>query len=433
MRSHRKHIDGLDFLCLVAERFEDGEVAREARGIARNVDDALGVHIGKRLEDRFRAAGARRVDDDDIGAHALFVEARHDFRRVADNEFGIAHVVVAGVFLRVEDGRLDDFDAVDLMRFLREEQRNRTRAAVGVDDRLFALEVGKFEGLVVEHFGLRRIDLEERTRRDMERQAADAVEDGRLAPEQLRLAAHDDIVAVRLDVLMHADDMGQAPAQGLDEFLFARQLLRRRDDDDHELALPADAADDMAHDARVFVFIIYGNAQFGDDIAHSIDDFVVAFLLDMAVARIDDFMAALCKAADDGFALLAADRKLHLIAVIPRICGTERRLDENVLLPADTRDGIDDLLALRLELGHIVEVLELAAAALIVDGADWLHTVSTLFEDFRQAGLGVRLLDLRNHGPDFLPRQSIGHEDRKVLITPYTFAARAKCVNFDFV
>lgn len=354
MRSHRKHIDGLDFLCLVAERFEDGEVAREARGIARNVDDALGVHIGKRLEDRFRAAGARRVDDDDIGAHTLFIEARHDFRRVADDELRVAHVVVARVFLCVEDGRLDDFDAVNLMRFLREEQSNRTRAAVGVDDRLFALEVGKFEGLVVEHFGLRRIDLEERTRRDMERQAADAVEDGRLAPEQLRLAAHDDIVAVRLDVLMHADDMGQAPAQGLDKFLFARQLLRRRDDDDHELALPADTADDMAHDARVFVFIVDGDAQIRDDVADGIDDFVIALFLDMTVARVDDFVTALRKAANDRLIFLTAYGELHFIAVVPRICGTERRLDKDVLLAADARDGVNDLLTLRLELSHVV-------------------------------------------------------------------------------
>ena len=124
----------------------------------------------------------------------------------------------------------------------------------------------------------------------MEGQAADAVENGRLAPEQVRLATHDDVVAVRLDVLVDADDVRQALAQGLDEFLLARQLLRGRDDDDHELAVLADTADDMAQDAGVAVLIVDRDAQFSNDFAHGVDDLIVAFLLDMAVVRVDDLM-----------------------------------------------------------------------------------------------------------------------------------------------
>ena len=267
----------------------------------------------------------------------------------------------------------------------------------------------------------------------MEGQAADAVEDGRLAPEQIRLAAHDDVVAIRLDVLMDADDVRQALAQGFDEFLLARQLLRGRDDDDHELALLADAADDVAQHARVAVLVVDGDAQLCDDIAHGIDNLVVALFLDVAVARVDDLVRALCEAADDGLALAAADRELHLVAVVPRALGAERRLDEEVLLAADARDGVDDLLALGLELGHVVEVLELAAAALLVDGADWRDAVAARTQDLDEMASGVRLLDLVHGGLDGLARQRTRHKYRKFFVAPYALAARAERADLDLI
>lgn len=433
MRSHREHVDGLDFLGFVAELLEDGEVAGETGWVAGDVDDAVGLHVGEGLEDGLGAAGARRVDDDDIGAHALLVEARHDLGRIADDEFGVADVVVTGILLGVEDGRLDDLDAVDLAGFLREEQRDRTGAAVGIDDSLLALEVRELQRLVVEDLSLLRVDLEEGARRDVEGQAADAVEDGRLAPEQVRLAAHDDVVAVRLDVLVDADNVRQALAQGLDKFLLARQLLRGRDDDDHELALLADAADDVAQDARVAVLVVDGDAQLCDDIAHGIDDLVVALFLDVAVARVDDLVRALREAADDGLALAAANRELHLIAVIPRALRAKRRLDEEVLLAADARDGVDDLLALGLELGHVIEVLELAAAALLVDGTDWRDAVAARAQDLDEMASGVRLLDLVHGGLDGLARQRARHKYRKFFVAPYALAARTERANLDLI
>ena len=238
---------------------------------------------------------------------------------------------------------------------------------------------------------------------------------------------------VRLDVLVDADDVRQALAQGLDKLFLARQLLRGRDDDDHELALLADAADDMAQHARVAVLIVDGDAQLCDDIAHGIDDLVVALFLDVAVTRVDDLVRALREAADDGLALAAAYGELHLVAVIPRALRAERRLDEEVLLAANARDGIDDLLALGLELSHVVEVLELAAAALLVDGADWRDAVAARAQDLDEMASGVRLLDLVHGGLDRLPRQRTRYEDREVLIAPYTFAARAERADLDLI
>ena len=404
MRSAGEHVYGLDFYGFVAEFVEEGDVAGEAGGVAGDVDDAVWFHVGKGLQHGWRAAGARRVYDYDVSPYALFVKSWHDLRRIADDEFGIAHVVVPGIFLRIEDGRFDDFDTDDASGLLGEEQGYCTRTAVGIDDRFLTGQIGKFESLVVKHLGLRRIDLEERARRYMEVQAADAVLNGRTAPEKLRIAAHDDVVMIGLDVLMDTYDLRHFGAQHLDEFFFPRHILHSRYDDDHDVAIFAHAANDMAQDARMLIFVINRNVEFSDDFTHGIDDVVIAFLLDMAVAGVDDFMAALCKAADDSLALLAANRELHLVTVVPRRCGANGRLDEKVRLFADARDGVDDLLAFGLELRHIVKMLQLAATAFVIDAANRLHAVSALCEDFLHMAFGISLFDFVDNRHDLLPR-----------------------------
>ena len=164
MRRHAEHIDWLNFFCLIAELVEDGEVSCEAGGVAGDVDDAGGVHVGEGLEDDGGAAGSWRVDDDDIGADALVVEARHDIGGVSDEERRVLDVVVARVFPCVLDRGLYNLDAVDFAGFLRKKQRDRARAAVGIDDGFLAREIREFERFAVEHFGLRGVDLEERAR-----------------------------------------------------------------------------------------------------------------------------------------------------------------------------------------------------------------------------------------------------------------------------
>ncbi len=433
MRSAREHVHGLDFFGLVAEFVEDGDVAGEAGGVAGDVDDAVWFHAGKGLQHRRRTAGTRRVDDYDVSPYALLIKPRHDLGRIADDEFGVAHVVVPGIFLRIEDSWFDDFDADDASGLLGEEQGYRSRAAVGVDDRLLTGQVGKFQGLVVEHFRLGGVDLEEGARRDMEVQAADAILDGGTAPEEFRVAPHDDVIVIGLDILMDTDDLRQFGAQHLDEFFFPRHSLRGRYDDDHNVALFAYAANDVAQDACMLVLIVNGDVEFRDDFTHGIDHFVVAVFLDMAVSGIDDFVATLGEAADDGLALLPADGELHLVAVVPRRCRADCLLHEKIRLFADARDSVDDLLAFGLELGHIVKVLQLAAAAFVIDAADRLDAVGALGEDFFHLALGIGLFDLVNDSDDLLPGQSIRHKDRKVLIAAYAFAARTERLDFNLV
>lgn len=137
-------------------------------------------------------------------------------------------------------------------------------------------------------------------------------------------------------------------------------------------------------------------------------------------------MRALRKAADDGLPLDAPDWELHLIAVVPGTLCADGRFDKEVFLAADARDGVDDLLALGLELCHVVEVLKLAAAALLVDRAGWHDTVTACAQDLDEVGLGIRLLDLINSGLHRFSRQGSRHKDRKVFVSPYPFAARAE-------
>lgn len=433
MRSARKHIHGLDFFGLVAEFVEEGDVAGEAGGVAGDVDDAVWLHVGKGLQHRRRTAGTRRVDDYDVGSYALLVKPRHNLSRIADDEFGVAHVIVTRVFLGIEDSWFHDFDADDTSSLLREEQRYGSRATVGIDDRFLTGQVSKFERLVVKHFRLRGVDLEERPRRNVEIQAADTILNGWSAPEKFRVAPHDDVIVIGLDILMDTDHLRQFGPQHLDEFFFPRHSLRGRYDDDHNVALFPHAANDVAQDARMLVLIVNGDVEFRDDFAHGIDHFVVAVFLDMAIGGIDDFMTALGKATDDGLAFLAANRELHLVAVIPRRCRTDGRLNEKIRLLADTRNGIDDLLAFRLELRYILQMLKLAAAAFVVDAADRLDAVGALGEDFFHMALGVGLFDFVNDRQDFLPRQGIGHKDRKVLIAAYAFAACTERLDFNLV
>ena len=429
----REHIHWLDFFCFVAQVVEDGEVSGQGGWVAGDVDDALGLHLGEGLEDGRGTAGSWRVYYYYVGTDTLLVESWHDDGGIAYEEVGVADVVVAGILLGIEDGRFDDLDADDLTGFLGEEQRDGSSTAVGIDDDLAAAEVGIFEGFVVEHLGLIRVDLKEGTRRDVEVQTADAVEDGGFAPQEFRIPAHDDVVMIGLDVLLDTDDFRQFGPQQFDEFFFARQVLGGGDNDNHDVAVLADATDDMAQDTVMPVFVVDRDVELRDDLAHGVDDVVIAFLLDMAVGGVDDLVASLGKAADDGLALLAANRELHLIAVVPRGGSTDGRLDEEVRLLADAGDGIDDLLAFGFELGHVVEMLELAAAALVIDGTGRLDTVRAPGQDGLDVRTGIGLLDFVDDGQDFLARQGIGNEYGKVFIAADTFGTGAEGLDLDFV
>ena len=71
-------------------------------------------------------------------------------------------------------------------------------------------------------------------------------------------------------------------------------------------------------------------------------------------------------------------------------------------------------------------MLELAAAALLVDWAGRHNTVTAGAQDLEEMAFGIRLLDLIDGGLDRLSRQGPQHKDREVFVSPYSFAARAE-------
>ena len=229
-----------------------------------------------------------------------------------------------------------------------------------------------------------------------------------------------------------AQNARQAGAQELHEFALVRQLFRGGHEHDH-VAIEADAADNMAQDAGVAVFMINRDAELFDNIAHGIDDVVVPLPLDAAVRRVDDAMAALRKAADNGMAFVAADRKLHFVAVVPRRRRADGREDVQVFLLADARDGVNDLLALRAELCHVVHVHELAAAAVRVNRARRGHAVTARFQNLDDMAARVGFLDVVNGGADGLAGQGARDEDGEVVLTADTLAAGAEGVDLEFV
>ena len=397
MRCLWKEIYRLNFLRDIAKVFQYGKIACECCGVAGDVDDAPRVHIGEGTEDDFGAARTRRIDDNDIGANALLVKCRHDGGRVAYDELGVLYMVVACVLSCVEDGGLYDFDAVDLARLLRKEEGDCTRSAVGIDDGFRAVQVGISECLLVETFCLARVDLKKRARGNVKVQPSQGIEDGRSAPEENGIAPHDDVVAIGLDILMHADEMRQPLAQETDKVLCTRQLLGRRDNDRHQLAPASDASDDVSQDALVCVLVVDRNMQFFGNLAHSIRKIVVHGALDVAVLRVDDAMAALCEAADNEPAFIDADGKLHLVPIVPRVIRRQCFVHVNLRKLADMRQCLYDLRTFGMQLCLIGEVLELAAAACVVDFTARRDASGALLQDLPDPSACIGLFDLLDH------------------------------------
>lgn len=185
----REHVYGLYFGGVVAVLVEVGQVAGQGGRVTGDVDDAFRFALGDGFEDRFAAAGPGRVEDDDVRTDAIPDEFRQFIDGIPQDELGIADVVVLGIADGVADGRGDDFDAIDLLGFLGQEQGNRPGTAVDVSDGFAAFEVGKVEGRFIEALGLFAVDLEEGLGRNVEGQGPDGIVNGPLAVNGLGLGS----------------------------------------------------------------------------------------------------------------------------------------------------------------------------------------------------------------------------------------------------
>ena len=167
----------------------------------------MGAHGGDGLEDGGRAAGAWGIDDYDVGTNAVSVKPGHDISGVADEEFGVFYMVVASVLLCVANGRRHDLDTDGTVRTLRQKQGDGAGAAVDVENRFPPGERGIGQRLLIEDFRLLGIHLKEGSRRNVEGQTPDSILDRRLSPEELRFPPENDVIMVRLNILLDADEI----------------------------------------------------------------------------------------------------------------------------------------------------------------------------------------------------------------------------------
>lgn len=199
-----EHVHGLHGFNAEVPGRQVRQIPGQGGRVARYVDDFGRFHFGDGRQHPFLAAGAGRVEDDHVGAHAFLHEAGHFHCRVAEQEIGVFNMVGLGVLFRVADSRRHDFDADGEAGLLRQEQRDGSRAAIEVDDVFAAFQIRQFQGFAVQFFHLLAVDLEEGLGRNVEFQVSDLVFDGRFAVDQVRLFAEDDVRAPFVNVLHDA-------------------------------------------------------------------------------------------------------------------------------------------------------------------------------------------------------------------------------------
>ena len=114
-------------------------------------------------------------------------------------------------------------------------------------------------------------------------------------------------------------------------------------------------------------------------------------------ALLDREQASSAPVDEAGIAELAPGGEAHVVAVAPGVIGADDGIHGRVGEPADTGELLADDALLGGELGGVLEVLELAAAALPEERALWLGACTRGFEDVGDHTLdvvGVDALDL---------------------------------------
>lgn len=426
MHGLREHVDGRDFLHGIAKSGEDLRIAGEGGHVAGDVDDARGLHAGRRGEDIFAASGADGVHDDDVGAKAFFVELWHEFSGISGVEFGIFDMIEGGILLRIFDGFFHDLDADDAAGFLRKTEGNGARSAVGVDHGLSAVEVGIGEGFFIEELSLRLVHLKEGEGGDFEGDAAKGRGQGLFAPEMMDFFSEDGIAFVALDIVIDGDDFGEKFSHFRNPEVGEREFLRSGHDDGHDFAVIADASHDVADAAAAGFFIVAGELMACHEALCKAQQTVVFFFLNGAARDRDDLMAALPVVAKDGAARHLTDRDGHFIAVVPWMLSADDGADKSLFAAADAHHHVFHAPLFHGKLAFIGEVGDLTAAAGVADRAGGRGAMRGGGLDGDEPPCGVGFLRGHDHGLYGLAGESTGDEDGEVIDSSDAFAVDAK-------
>ena len=144
----------------------------------------------------------------------------------------------------------------------------------------------------------------------------------------------------------------------------------------------------------------------------------------MAHLRINDVVRTVCIAADDNSLFFAAaDRKLHFIAVVPFMHGRQRRMNGDILFDGDMLHHVDYLLLFGVELRFIGIMLQLAGAAVVINGANRLYAFRSFFDNGYDFARSIIFFDQSDFCFDRFTRQCVRHEYGEIFISSHAFAA----------
>ena len=167
MRGLRKLINWLDWLDdMIADRGKALQVADQSGRITANIDNLSWRHLAGSIDQGFIKTFTWWVNDQDIGLQAFFLPFRHLFFGLTHYKFGIIDLIDLGILLGIFNRGWNDFNPVDLFGMLGHRQRNRTNATIGVNHSLRTIQSSCFNCRLIKLFGLLRINLLIRQRRN---------------------------------------------------------------------------------------------------------------------------------------------------------------------------------------------------------------------------------------------------------------------------
>lgn len=302
-----------------AEAGEGGDVAGEGLGVAADVDDAARLHFVDCRDALRRTARAGRVKEHYIRVQALPCRGGHPFGGVGADKAGICNFVAAGVGGGVLHGGGVAFNTDDLFGQRCSAEANRADAAVSVNNRLAARQLGKLQRFLVQNLGLCAVDLVKAAGRNGKLRAAQRIQHKAGAVERFLAAAQHGAGAGGVDILHDANDPRRFFAQSRAEILAAGQVGAGRDQRNQHLIVAGAAQHGMAQKAGAAVLIVGGPAAGAGGVQHGGERLIQNFLLQKAVRAGQDAVGALGIQAADEFASLGGKAGNGLVAIVQRL------------------------------------------------------------------------------------------------------------------
>ncbi|MNC24424.1 hypothetical protein D3C75_724790 [compost metagenome] len=235
--------------------------------------------------------------------------------------------------------------------------------------------------------------------------------------------------------------------------------------------------DDMTQQATAGFFTISRDAKFSANVFHLAHNVIIIFVLDQAGFHIDDAVTSPCVEAAHKTAFCNPNWHLCLIAVTPRLVHAECRANKNAIclsyssaisrtihdativstiyltlnsfilfalsaIPATSHPELPNPLQVvhhqlpfPRQLSSIVHMLQLAAAALVIDLARRCDAGAACFYYIQQFGVAILLFGLEHPCPDFLSGKGSLHKKGKAFYAayPFTFMGHADNIEHNLI